>query len=314
MERQDDNSEPLTAEAQDTRPFKSFRHTGHDLTSLKVKFKRDFKLSSWSSVLCMFDNTIWSVYKQANGVCKLDIYNLEGDVVRSACLSHILSPSAIHPFNNHQLVIAGTCGLYRVEADDLSTSIILQGQFTDVYVNQNIMAALHLSDRSKSTVDVVDKANLTVIKRIIIGPFWSFTAVGTSLLVDGDNIFLNYVTPGMKPFIVKSNMYTESCDTIYGTTTVSRLTRREGQDYMKLCVHDSKGAVLLVGDDFPSLGVLHPEILCARQVPSSHSQCPISVLDAFIQGDILYVHALKDTDCEAYVNLFQIQSTPVSIS
>lgn len=231
----------------DTSSIQSFRNVDIDLSSL---VKRQFCIENVVKTdlairMCLFQNKLYLPFYDKDTI---GVYGLNGEMIQTTKLQSIKKPWLLCPLNGHQLVLASESGLHILDGETLTiTSRLTTGDFDDIYVNGDTLAALRHDDQKVYIWDVKEMSQ----------PRHSFpvtTQQGKStLLLSNDNIYVcDQGSQCIGHTIYQYNMRGE-CIGQYGEYG----QRGAGKLYLpRLCLSDQQGNILVADSHNNKLKVM----------------------------------------------------------
>lgn len=147
--------------------MESFRNIGNDITSLlskKISIKNNVTLKRKNcDRLCLFQSNIYCAYLSDNCI---DIYNMNGDFIKTINIDQVRRPRSLHPIDANHLIVAAENTIPVINSDGkiITQNIIRPGnffskkkpKFWDVHVSGENIAVLGKGvDGSDDTIHIV---------------------------------------------------------------------------------------------------------------------------------------------------------------
>lgn len=146
--------------------FSSFKPTGSFrclpktfTTFLRKGLKEEgyFELKRSCARLSYINGKLWCPCNISNGT--IDIYTTNGQLFDTMHMDVLKNPHSIHPQTDQHVLIAAENGLYRIHIGQKQISKILEGNFIDVHINNDLIAALEKVSNGKDRVHILDNVD-----------------------------------------------------------------------------------------------------------------------------------------------------------
>lgn len=272
----EDAKGPDLTPVQNERSFRCIiRSKYSDLTSVICKPTGEFRIKNFHNRMCIIEDEIWMPLTEENSVA---IYSTAGSLLKEKLpFENVERPHAFHALNEDHILIAAENGLYILFSANMSTSLILRGNFSDVCVDKTIAVALECKQGKVYVLNFqkkpVQKSSFRINFKLV-----NMYKNESKLVLSDQNIFISvYNDEPLLKYDLSGKLLGEFGQ--WGKGVAGNMGSP------KVCAADNKGNVLVSDSANNRLQVMNPN--SKWSVLLSHVNHPKDAV--VLEGGLLYI-------------------------